>query len=108
MTPAQAVAMLDKQIARHGEAIAVRHMASGAVSATSNIRGFVRGYKPDEIVGAIQQGDGHVTLSPTGLGAAPKFNDKVVVNGTKVRNVQAVEVISVNDVVVRYNLQVRG
>ena len=108
MTAAEAIAMLDRQLADHGEDITLRHMAGGAISSTETPRAFVRGYKPDEVVGAIQQGDGKVTISPSGLVSAPKFNDKVVIGGTKVRNVQAVEEIRLAGVVVRYNLQVRG
>lgn len=100
--------MLDRKLADHGEDISLRHMAGGAVASTETPRAFVRGYKPDEVVGAIQQGDGKITISPTGLAAAPKVNDKAVVGGTKVRNVQAVEEIRLAGVVVRYNLQVRG
>ena len=108
MTPAQAVAMLDQQLAEHGETIALRHMASGAAAASEDVRAFVRGYKPDEVVGAIAQGDGKITVSPTGLVSPPKFNDKAVIGGSKVRNIQAVEEVRLAGVVVRYNLQVRG
>lgn len=108
MTPTEAISMLDRQLADHGEDIALRHMTGGAIAATESPRAFVRGYRPDEVVGAIQQGDGRVTISPTGLAAAPKFNDKTVIGGSKVRNIQAVEEIRLAGVVVRYNLQVRG
>lgn len=108
MTPTEAIVMLDRQLADHGEAIGLRHMANGVISSTEAPRAFVRGYKPAEVVGAIQQGDGKVTISPTGLVSPPKFNDKAVIGGTKVRNVQAVEEIRLAGVVVRYNLQIRG
>ena len=108
MTPTEAIAMLDRQLADHGEDVALRHMSAGTAASSETVRAFVRGYKPDEVVGAIQQGDGKVTISPTGLAAAPKFNDKTVIGGSKVRNIQAVEEIRLAGVVVRYNLQVRG
>jgi len=108
MTPTQAIAMLDEQLADHGEDIALRHMAAGAAASTETVRAFVRGYKPDEVVGAMQQGDGKIAISPTGLVAPPKFNDKTVIGGSKVRNVQGVEEILLAGVIVRYNLQVRG
>lgn len=108
MTPDQAIAALDRAIATAGEDIELRHMASGSASSTENLRAFVRGYRPDELVGAIQQGDGMISLSPTGLVSPPKFNDKAVIGGSRVRNVQGVEVIRLAGVVVRYNLQVRG
>ena len=108
MSPEKAIAMLDRQLAAHGEDIDLRHMASGAAASTETVRAFVRGYKPDEVVGAIQQGDGKIAVSPTGLVAPPKFNDKTVIGGSKVRNVQSVEEVRLAGVVVRYNLQVRG
>lgn len=108
MTPAQAIASLDRQLALHGEDVALRHMTAGAIVSTETVRAFVRGYKPDEVIGAIQQGDGKIALSPTGLGSAPKQNDKVVIGGVKVRNVQSLEEVRLAGVVVRYNLQVRG
>jgi hypothetical protein len=100
--------MLDRQLADHGEDIGVRHMSGGAITSTETVRAFVRGYKPEEVVGAIAQGDGKITISPTGLLSPPKFNDKTVIGGSKVRNVQAVEEIRLAGLVVRYNLQVRG
>ena len=108
MTATEAIAMLDRQLAAHGEVVGLRHMTSGAATSTETLLAFVRGYKPDEVVGAIQQGDGKVTLSPTGLSLLPKFNDKIVVGDMKVRNVQAVEEVRLAGVVVRYNIQVRG
>lgn len=108
MTPAEAIAMLDRQLADHGEDIGLRHMSGGTVSLTETPRAFVRGYKPDEVVGAIAQGDGKITISPTGLASPPRFNDKTVIGGSKVRNIQAVEEIRLSGVIVRYNLQVRG
>ncbi|GEP12823.1 hypothetical protein MMMDOFMJ_4407 [Methylobacterium gnaphalii] len=73
---------------------------------------FFRGYRPDELAGGIQQGDSTAILSPTSLGASGfprpiKTNDKLTVAGRK-RNVQAVEPVSMNDVLVRVNLWLRG
>ena len=108
MTPAEAIAMLDRQLTAHGEDIGLRHMAAGAATSSETVRAFVRGYKPDEVIGAIQQGDGKVTISPTGLVSPPKFNDKAVIGGSKVRNIQSVEEVRLAGVVVHYNLQGRG
>jgi hypothetical protein len=109
MTPAQAIGMLDRRLKKHGEDIGLRHIVSGAVGSTETVRAFVRGYKPQDVVGDIQQGDGYVILSPTGLGSPPKQNDKVVIGGARVRNVQsAPEEVRLNGVVVRYNMQIRG
>lgn len=104
MTPSQAIAALDRQLARHGQTVILRTSA-GVV--TSTVRAMMRGYQPDELVGGIVQGDSKVILSPTGLNVLPVLNSKVVHDG-RVRNVQAVESVKLDDVLVRVNVQVRG
>ena len=108
MTPKQAIRSLDSQLTEHSEGIVLRHMTGGSLASSETVRAFVRGYKPDEVIGSIQQGDGKISFSPTDLALAPKQNDKTVIGGTKVRNVQSVEEVRLAGVVVRYNLQVRG
>lgn len=109
MTPAQAIAMLDSQLAEHGETVVVSRMASGIVAASASVRAFVRGYKPEEITGTVRQGDVKITLSPTGLGGAePERLDRIVVGGKAARTVEAVEVVRLAGTVVRYNVQARG
>lgn len=104
--------MLDRTVGRHGQGVTLRRL-SGGVQADLTVRAFVREYRPDEIVGAIAQGDSHVVLSPTQVAgsvfetAAPARNDKVVIRG-RVRNVQSAEPVFVGDQLVRINLQVRG
>lgn len=109
-TATEAIAQLDAALLKAGEDVALQVTAAGATSSTVTARAFVRGYKPDQLAGDIKQGDGKVILSPTGLAAAPKQNDRVVVGGAgKVpRNVVAVETIRLAGTIVRYELQVRG
>lgn len=107
-TAAEAIGRLDAALQKSGENVVLRHMAVGAVASSQTVRALVRGYRPQDVVNTIQQGDGRVILSPTGLTSAPKQNDKVVVGGVKVRNVQAVDELRLAGVVVRYELQVRG
>jgi hypothetical protein len=108
MTPGASIAMLDRNIARHGQTVLLRR---GSTEVT--VRAFVREYKPDEIVGPIGQGDSNVVLSPTQIVGTPfataplARNDKVVVRG-RVRNIEAADPVLLDDQLVRINLQVRG
>lgn len=104
MSPAAAIAMLDRQIAAHGQAVTLRRLNPAS---TSDLRAFFRGYRPDELAGGIQQGDSTATLSPTGLGVLPKTLDKLTASG-RVRTVQAVEPVEIDGVLVRVNLWLRG
>lgn len=63
MTPADAIAALDRQIAAHGQPIAFRRGAEAPIS----VLGFVRGYKPEQLVGMLTQQDRQVVVSPTFL-----------------------------------------
>lgn len=103
MTPDEAIAMLDRQIAEHGQPVAFRRGIQPQVSA----RGFVRGYKPEELVGMIEQADRQVVVSPTSLGAfVPQDNDDVAIAGRQGK-VMDVEPVQIGTTVVRYNLRVR-
>jgi hypothetical protein len=107
MTPAQAIAMLDDQLARHGQTVVVRK--TGAATPSVSVKAFVRGYKPNEIAGTITQADKKVTLSPTGLSDwLPADKGQVVFDG-RPRTIQGEpEFIKLSDTLVRINLTVRG
>lgn len=100
MTPARAIYMLDRQLAKHGQDVAFRR---GATVTTA--RGFVRGYKPEQLVGLITQADRQVVMSPTS-GFVPAAQDEFITMG-QLGRVTAVEPIAVAGVVVRWNLTVR-
>jgi hypothetical protein len=107
MTPADALASLDAQLAENGENITFRR--DNASSDEKTVRAKVRFYKPDEIKGLIQQGDRHIILSPTYLGAygVPLQNSIVLIGGLPNRIVWP-EPIKVNSTIVRIELQTRG
>ena len=113
MTPAAAIAMLDRQIARHGHKAQLVRIAPNVAEVSSEVRCFSRGYKPAELTGGIQQGDTMVTMSPTALAGTPfadvlpRANDKITIAGRR-RNVQHADPVYIADQLVRLNLVVRG
>lgn len=107
MTPAQAISSLDSQLAEHGETIGWQITANGVPATATNHKAFVRGYKPDELIGGINQGDSNVIMSPTGLSGLPKKGDKLTIAGA-IKNIQSIEFIRVADVLVRIECQMRG
>jgi hypothetical protein len=105
MRSSEAIAMLDRQIAQHGQTLKFKRGAA----ALFDMRGFVRGFKPSELVGTLKQGDRQIVLSPSTLGAfgVPRAMDKVVLTDGSA-TVQSVEPVRMNDVLVRVNAVVRG
>lgn len=98
--------MLDAQIGRNGQTVKFKR-GTGPVT---TMRGFVRGFKPQELVGTLKQGDRSIILSPTVLGVfgIPQDQDKVAFLAGGSATVQSVEKIHMDDVLVRINLVVRG
>lgn len=113
MTPANAIAMLDRQMAEHGQPVVLRRVAANLPTIEKAVAAFVRGYKSYELVGGIQQGDTMVIISPTTLAgspfasAIPRSGDKMTFDG-RLRNVQMVDLVTIAGTVVRINIQVRG
>lgn len=109
MTPAQAIAALDRHLARHGRTMRLVRAAGGLADGVG--RGFARDFKPEELVGSIQQGDRLAILSPTWLGPigwlAVKAGDRVNF-GQRWYRVQAPDLIEIGDTVVRVELHLRG
>ena len=103
MTPAQAIAQLDRQMAKHGQVINFKRAA-----VTQAAVGFVRGYKAEQLVGMITQKDREVIVSPTSLGSfQPRENDDFNLGvGGKVGKVTAAESIQIGATIVRWNLRV--
>lgn len=111
MTPTRAIAMLDRAVARSGQTAVLRRVVPNAAIEKS-LRVFFRGYTSDEITGGIQQGDSLVAISPTewaktGLPDLARRNDRLNIAG-RLRNVENVDPIYIDDKLVRINLQVRG
>ncbi len=113
MTPAAAIAMLDRQLAQHGQSVTLRRLVSNQPDAEHATRAFVRNYRPQEVTAGITIGSSNVVLSPTGLAGSafaadlPKAVDKIVILGRQ-RNILAAEPVVVDDVLVRINLVVAG
>lgn len=105
MTPNEAIAMLDRQIAAHGQTITLKRGSA----AEHGCKAFVRGYKPEAIAGLITLADRQVVVSPTGLGTfgVPAGGDRFATNGRQ-GTVQAdVNPIYIDDVLVRVEMRVR-
>ncbi|HTM78591.1 MAG TPA: hypothetical protein VL133_13300 [Devosia sp.] len=109
MTPTQAIAALDRQLLRHGEGVTILAVVAGVpVEPGVTVRGFVRGYKPEDLAGGgVKQADRKVILSPTGLPGVPAVNSKVRISG-KTFNVEGSNPTRLNNELVRIELQVRG
>lgn len=107
MMPSEAIAMLDAQITAHGQSVTLKTGRDGNAQ-TLSLQAFVRGLKPDELVGGLKQGDRSVIISPTDLAAAAiKAGDALLIAGKRC-NIETVDLIHMRDVIVRLNLVVRG
>lgn len=101
MTPTDAIAALDRQISAHGQSVAFKRGATGQTA-----RGFVRGLKPEQLVGLLTQASRMVTVSPTTLASyVPKKDDVFGTNGAQ-GTVVAVEPIYIGSTIVRWNIVV--
>ena len=104
MTPEKAIAMLDRQMLAHGQAIAFKRGATEQAAV-----GFVRGYKAEQLVGLITQQDREVVVSPSSLGSfAPRENDEFAVTASvTLGTVMAAEPVHIGTTLVRWNIRVR-
>jgi hypothetical protein len=104
MTPARLTAI----IAAQGEACTLQRSGQTDLSVSA----FVRGYRPEQLVGGLQQGDRQVTMTDSEIAAAswpgpPQKGDFVVIN-SKTTAVQDVESREVGGVTYMHVLTVRG
>lgn len=122
-------ASLDRMLTRYGQDITLRRIVgtTNPVNVDCTVRAFVRGYKPDELVGGVIQGDSHVIIAGADIDAAqwpggepvqsppratdprvPRKGDKVIIEG-RLRNVEvAAPVYMAAGDLLRVNLTVRG
>ncbi|MBP2495386.1 hypothetical protein ABID82_002281 [Methylobacterium sp. PvP062] len=112
MTPADAIASLDRQIAEHGQSVSLRRVVANAPALEKGCKAWVRGYRPNELVGGLQQGDTLLIFSPTDLPAEfveepLERGDGIKVDGL-LRTVQFTDPVRLKDVLVRLNVTVRG
>lgn len=124
----RAIADLDAALAEAGQFVTLRRVVSaGAAFANLDVRcrASVRTYRlrEEQIVAGVNQAVLLVTLSPAEIAAAQwpggsipnqavdpsiiRRNDKIVIDGRQ-RNIDAVVPISIDDEIVRYDLQVLG
>lgn len=111
MTPAQAIAALDRQIARHGQDVRLRASRSETAAFDETVRAFVRGYKAEELGGGVQQGDTLMLLSPTELERVrfgPVERGCQVMIGDRQRYIEIADPVVLGDVLVRVECTVRG
>lgn len=125
MTPASAIASLDKQLAEHGEDCVLRRKEGQPLTEKEvTVRASVRGLRGNEIVGTATQAYSEAVISMTQILAAgwpaghtvtsgavdprlPRPNDFLVVKG-KQRQIMFADPIAVDGFVVRVNLTVAG
>ncbi|WP_065091635.1 hypothetical protein [Rhizobium leucaenae] len=111
MTPENAIAMLDSQLAQHGKTVTVSRGTPAAPSAAQTAKGFVRGNHATDIAGqsGITQRRSTVILSPTDFATwpapLPRKGDWCEV-ASQTRQVLEFDHIALNDVVVRIELTV--
>lgn len=117
MTPAEAIADLDAELAEDGQTVKLRpgSTTTGEVAC----KAFVRGFQPSELIGGLTQQHSKVVLSPTDTagfasgaaapldGRVPKVGNYVVIAG-KPRKVAAGTGIYMADVLVRIEATVEG
>lgn len=120
------IAALDHALERAGEDVILRRVVGQAPNSANidvTIRAAVRSYNPEELVGGISQTDSKVIISPTGIAAAqwpggtptgatidpslPRRLDKVVIAG-RIRNIEVVDPIYVQNELVRIEMRVLG
>lgn len=108
MKPSAAIAMLDLQLAAHGQTVILRR--GNTTTGQVTVKAFVRGVKAEDIVGEVTQTDRKVVLSPSALGAfgEPDASVMVVIDGKPSKIVGKPEPIRLNDVLVRVNMVVKG
>lgn len=119
---------LDKMLRSDGQQVILRRVVGTTVQTNVDCTcwAFVRGYRPEELAGAVIQGDSEVIISATDIIAAqwpggepiqsppiatdprvPRSGDRIVSAG-RVRAVIAAAPIYVADELHRVNIQVRG
>lgn len=110
MTPDQSISDLDRMLAGDGEDVRIRPrgdlVGDGVV-----VRAFVRGYRPDELAGGVQQGDSEAIISPTGLAAAglPKLERQMKLKvGDRWTNIEFANPVRQGGMIVRWNCWIRG
>lgn len=106
MSPAQAIAALDRQLRQRGMDVTL--IAAGR-EARATVRGRPSGYRADELGQGVQQGMTKIILSPTGLEAygQPTKLDAIQYGGRS-QTVEVVDPAWIDGRVVRFDVWVLG
>ena len=99
-------------VARDGQAITLRRIATGQAPVDLSCTAVVRDYRPHELVGSLDQGDRQVIITNDEIVAAawpgpPRRNDRVVMDAG-VFTVQAVNTAQLGATIIRHTMTVRG
>ena len=90
-----------------------RRIGATAVFQEVTVKGISRGFKPDELVGALQQGDRQITISNSEILAQsaytgpPRKGDFIVVDGTTTA-IQGSEPKYLGNTILAHVIWVRG
>lgn len=113
MTPATAIANMDRQMVAHGQAATLR-LSLGTTPPTFTdvaVRVVIRDYDPEQLVGTLQQGDRLVILRNTEIAAgshrAPRKGDRLLASSVTY-TLQTVDTRKVQDATVSHWAQARG
>lgn len=103
---------LDRQLRTRGQTVRLQRAGVRDEDTFVTFRAFVRGYKPSELNGGIEQGDSVVVISPTDLEAAGIKDpiveaDRIHVSGSP-RAVRFCNPIEIEGRVVRWDAWVSG
>lgn len=111
MTPEAARAMYSRQIDQHGETIILRRVGSTDAS----VKARAAGYRPDELIAPVQQGDTKVIALAEDVetsGFPVPFRERFdhILIGGKDTVIQAVDTMTrrVAGTLVAYEIRVRG
>ena len=116
MSPAAAIAALDRAISHAGETVTVRRYSGNTTAGRTHVeaacKARVTDFKPEELTGDISHDDAMVVMSPTQLAAAGWTGgvvkgDRLIIR-SKERMVEESDAVLIQDTLVRYNLRVRG
>lgn len=109
MSPDEARGMYARAMSRAGETVTFRRITGGTPSDLAGVRVYVRGYRPEELVGGIQQGDREVIALASDVTYTPELRagDKVLFSG-RLHNIETVNPRRVQGETVAYELRVRG
>lgn len=108
LTPAEIAA----EIAREGQTVILRRVVTGTAPVAVTCKAMVRGYRGNELVQGMVQGDRRVVIAAATLVAAgwpvpPKKGDQVEVAGRRL-TVQEVDAVFLRDDPAKYVMQAKG